>query len=170
MLLANGKSVMSQRLQLVVTTFILSYLLNFWKQLLEFCDLLIFHLIYTWLLIFLEYSCTMCNLQLGGLAFYRPRPTRQTSSFDHVILFLSSTEALTCTGQIRLVFQTLHATLSLLPLLMRCLNKTGNILRNRYSVSRRDHLTWGNLDCKLFKLRMEKRNIDLIFCDGKLWT
>ena len=76
------------------------------KQLLEFCDLLdnlmSFNLLIV--LIFLKYSCNFCNLQFGGLAYYKPRPTRKTSLFDHVTLLLSSTEALICTGQIRVVF------------------------------------------------------------------
>ena len=34
------------------------------------------------------------TFRVGGLAYYRPRPTRKTSHFDHVTLVLSSTEAL----------------------------------------------------------------------------
>ena len=45
-------------------------------------------------LFFIKYYCTICNLQFGGLAYHRPRPTRQTS------IFIKSPY----TGQIRLVF------------------------------------------------------------------
>ena len=52
------------------------------SQLLKFCDLLDtrhmsfnLHLLF---LICLKHSCTICNLKFGGLAYYRPRPTRTT--------------------------------------------------------------------------------------------
>ena len=28
---------------------------------------------------FFKYSCTICNLEFGGLAYHRPRPTRKTT-------------------------------------------------------------------------------------------
>ena len=67
------------------------------KQLQEFCDSLdTCHISFNLHLIiwFFLNSCTICNLQFRGQAYYRPRPTRQTSPIDHVVLFLSSMEAL----------------------------------------------------------------------------
>ena len=93
----------SCRLQLVVPTFFqlftqFSLMFFLCKQLLEFCDLLdTCHMSFNLHLLFrfvLNTHVPFCNLQFGGLAYYKPRPARTTLLFGHVTLLLSITEVL----------------------------------------------------------------------------